>query len=76
MARTRVGRDDPGGGLLAVKLAAARCPYGLSVLSALARIHFGGRCVGANAHGQLCLEAFSQAVRAALFSFGTGLVAI
>jgi hypothetical protein len=76
LASTRLGGIDPGRGLLAAELAAAGRPDGLSVLSAVARIHFGGRCVGGSAHGRLGLEAVSQRFRAAFFYFGAGLVAV
>ena len=76
VASTRLGGIDPGLGLLAIELAAAGGPDGISVLSAVARIHFGGRCVGASPHGPLDLDAVPQKLRAAFFYFGAGLVAV
>ena len=76
MASTRLGGIDPGRGLLAVELAAAGRSDGLSVLSAVARIHFGGRCVGAEAHGHFSLDPVAQKFRAAFFGIRTGVVAV
>jgi hypothetical protein len=76
LAGTRLDRIDPVGGLLAAELAAAGRPDGLSVLSAVARIHFGGRCVGAEAHGQFSLDPVAQKFRAAFFGICTDVVAV
>ena len=76
VASTRLGGIDPGLGLLAIELAAAGGPDGISFLSAVARIHFGGRCVGAEAHGQFSLDPVPQRFRAALFGVRAGVVAV
>ena len=71
-----MGGIDPGRGLLAAELAAAGRSDGLFVFSAVARIHFGGRCVGAEAHGQFSLDPVAQKFRAALFGVRAGVVAV
>ena len=76
MAGARLGGADPGGRLLAAELDNAWRAYGVPVLSALARIHFGGRCSGAEANGQFALDAVTQKFCSALFAFGAGVVAV
>jgi hypothetical protein len=76
LAGTRLDRTDPVGGLLAIELDAAGRPDGLSVLSAVARIHFGGRCGSAEAHRQFSLDSVAQEFRAAFFGIRTGVVAV
>lgn len=58
LAGPRLGGIGVGSGLLATELDAARCADGLSVLPALAWIHFGGRRAGVDARRQFVLVAF------------------
>jgi len=76
LAGTRLGGADLGGGLLATELDPPGLPHELSVLSTVAWIHFGRRCLGAEANGEFHLDAFAARFRPAISHFGAGVVAV
>ena len=76
MAGARLGGADPGGRLLAAELDNAWRAYGVPVLSALARIHFGGRCARTGAHGKFNLDDFAEKFCADVCGIGSGVVVV
>ena len=76
LAGTRLGGIDPHRRFLAAELDAAGRADLVPVLSALARIHFGGRCARAGANGNFDPDAFTQKLFASLFNLRAGVVAI
>src|SRR5436309_9122277 len=76
VAGARLGGADSDGGLLATELDPSGRPHELSVLSAVAWIHPGGRHPGADADGKFHLDAFAEEFWAALFDFGAGMVVV
>jgi putative N-acetylmannosamine-6-phosphate epimerase len=59
--------------MLAVELDARR-PYGVSLLSLMARVCAGGGCAGGGSHGVFDVDAVAERVRAPVCGFFTRLV--
>ena len=73
LADARMGRAIAHCHMLAVELDAKR-PYGVSLLSLMARVCAGGGRAGGGAHGEFDVDAVAERVRAAVCGFFTGLV--